>query len=121
MRASGGLKRDGEGQGWRYGLSHTVRLGNANTLTADADAVVERRAWVEVIAFGELQINENLASGASLYLLRRHLHDFLVAKIGVTEASHSHGGRQAAHGQCSDVAGRQIGDADSVVVGVGNV
>src|SRR5215831_4928518 len=121
MRASGSLEGNSEGQRWRYGLAHAVGLGDADPLTADTDAVVERGARVEVIALGQLQVDENLASGTSLHLLRRYLHDGLVAKIGIAEASHSHRRCQATQGQGGDCASRQVGDANGVVVGVGNV
>src|SRR5262249_39165946 len=90
MRASGGLEGNGEGQGGLYCLTQTVGLRDSDPLTADTDAVVERRTRVEVIALGQLQVDQNLPSDTRLHLLWRHLYDCLVAKIGVAEASHSH-------------------------------
>src|SRR6266704_3298571 len=77
MRTSGSLERNDQWQRRCYRLAHAVRLGNGHPLTADADAIGQRRAWVQMIALGEVQVDQNLPCRTSLDLLRRDLDDFV--------------------------------------------
>src|SRR3989442_12426350 len=121
MRTSGSLERNGQWQRRRYRLARAVRLGNGHTIAADADAVVQRRAWVQMIALGELQVDEHLPSCPSLDLLRCDLDDFVSLKIGATKASHGHWRCQAPQGERRDLASCQVSHTNRVVVGVGYV
>src|SRR5262245_41639211 len=121
MCTSGSLKRNGQWQRRRYRLAHAVRLGNGHTLTADADAVVQRRAWVQMITLGKLQMDENLPCRTSFDLLWRDFDDFVGLKIGATKASHDHWRCQAAQGERRDLASCQVCHTNRVVVGVSNV
>src|ERR1043166_9971109 len=108
MRTSSSLERNDQWQRRRYRLAHAVRLGNGHTLTADADAVVQWCARVQMIALGKSQVDENLPCRTSLDLLRRDLDNFVSLKIGATKASHCHWRCQAAQGERRDLAGCQV-------------
>src|SRR5262245_6544409 len=107
MGTSGSLERNGQWQRWRYRLAHALRLGNSHALTTDTDAVVQRRAWVQMIALGEVQVDKHLPCRTSLDLLRHNLDDFVSLKSGATKASHGHWRCQAAQGERRDLASRQ--------------
>src|SRR5262247_1338834 len=74
-----------------------------------------------MIAFGKVQVDQNLPCHTSLDLLWSDFDDFVSLKIGATKASHGHWRCQAAQGECRDLASCQVYHTNRVVVSVGNV
>src|SRR2546427_5112617 len=107
MCASSSLERNGQWQRRRYRLAHAVRLGHDHTIAADADAVVQRRAWVQMIALGEVQVDEHFPRCPSFDLLWRDLDDLVSLEIGASKASHGHRRCQPTQGECRDLASCQ--------------